>query len=119
MRDFRKLAVWEKSHRLTLAVYVATRRFPREELYALTSQLRRSCASVPSNIAEGCGRTGSREFARYLDIASGSASEVEYHLILARDLQYLGDDDYGRLTSAVCEVKQMLTSLVAKVRPDH
>jgi len=117
MRDFRKLQVWEKSHRLTLAVYLATKTFPREELYGLTSQLRRSSASVPSNIAEGCGRSGAKEFARFLDIAAGSAAEVEYHLILARDLRYLDNGTYTQLEAGAREVKRMLTSLLQKLRP--
>ncbi|MFQ5961877.1 MAG: four helix bundle protein, partial [Candidatus Methylomirabilales bacterium] len=74
MRDFRELKVWEKAHHLTLAVYNATTTFPRDELYGLTSQIRRSCASIPANIAEGCGRGGDAEFARFLQIAMGSAS---------------------------------------------
>ena len=80
MRDFRKLSVWEKSHQLTLGVYRATAGFPQREMYGLTSQLRRSCASIPANISEGSGRDGEKDFARYLTIASGSASETEYHL---------------------------------------
>jgi len=79
LKDFRKLKVWEKSHDLTLAVYKATAAFPRKELYGLTSQIRRACASIPANIAEGCGRGGDPELARFLQIAMGSASELEYH----------------------------------------
>ena len=89
MKDFRNLKVWEKSHQLALAVYKATSTFPRHELYGLTSQIRRACASIPANIAEGCGRSGDAELARFLQIAMGSASELEYHLLLARDLGFL------------------------------
>ena len=89
MRDFRELKVWQKGHLLTLDVYGATKSFPREERYGLTSQVRRSCTSIPANIAEGCDRTGDTELARFLQIAMGSASEFEYHLLLARDLDYL------------------------------
>jgi four helix bundle protein len=89
MKNFRELKVWGKSHQLTLAVYKATTTFPREEEYGLTSQLRRACASVPANIAEGCGRGSEADFARFLQIAMGSASELEYHLLLARDLNLL------------------------------
>ena len=115
MRDFRQLKVWEKGHRLTLAVYEATARFPREELYGLTSQMRRSCASVPANIAEGCGRDGDAELARFLRIASGSASELEYHLLLARDLDLLDPSNHERLSKEVIEVKRMLTSFIQKL----
>lgn len=119
MRDFRKLKVWEKAHQLTLAVYRVTRAFPKEELYGLTSQTRRSCASIPSNMAEGCGRHGNNEFVRFLDIASGSASELDYHLLLARDLQLLTQPQYHDLAAKTTEVKQMLTSLIQKVRPER
>ena len=116
MRDFRQLKVWEKGHRLTLAVYEATARFPREELYGLTSQMRRSCASVPTNIAEGCGRDA--ELARFLRIAPGSASEVEYHLLLARDLNLLDPFNHECLSKEVTEVKRMLTSFIQKLTAD-
>ena len=86
MRGFRELKVWEKAHRLSLAIYKASSGFPKDELYGLTSQIRRSSVSIPTNIVEGCGRNGNAELARFLHIASGSASELEYHLLLARDL---------------------------------
>ena len=116
LQDFKKLKVWEKGHALTLAVYRATYEFPREELYGLTSQIRRASASIPANIAEGCGRGGKAELARYLQVAMGSASEVEYHLLLARDLGFLDVSQHNALDSIVTEVKRMLTSFVAKVR---
>ncbi len=115
MRNFRDLKVWEKGHRLTLAVYSVTAEFPRDELYGLTSQMRRSCASIPANIAEGCGRSGDAELARFLRIAMGSASELEYHLLLARDLNLLNASEHERLTKEVTEVKRMLTSFVQKL----
>ena len=115
MRDFRKLQVWEKSHELTLGVYRATRFFPKEELYGLTSQIRRSCESIPANIAEGCGRSGAAELARFLNIALGSASELEYHLLLSRDLEFLNGKSYENLAAGVVEVKRMLTSFVQKL----
>ena len=118
MRDFRKLKVWEKEHHLTLAVYNATTMFPRDELYGLTSQIRRSCASIPANIAEGCGRGGDGEFARFLQIAMGSASEIEYHLLLASDLKFLDGSNYERLATEVTEVKRMLTSLIQKLKAE-
>jgi four helix bundle protein len=116
MRDFRALKVWEKSHRLVLAIYNATGTFPREETYGLTAQLRRSCASIPANIAEGCGRSGEAELGRFMLIAMGSASELEYHLLLARDLGYLDTRDYERLSQRTREVKRMLSTLITRLR---
>jgi four helix bundle protein len=116
MRDFKEYKVWEKSHDLTLAVYKITASFPKEELYGLTSQIRRSCASIPANIAEGCGRSGNAELARFLQIAMGSASELEYHLLLARDLKLLTLAKYNETANHVIEVKRMLASLLQKVR---
>ena len=116
MQDFKKLTVWEKSHRLTLAVYKATTGFPKVELYGLTSQIRRACASIPANIAEGCGRTGRAELGRFLQVAMGSASELEYHLLLAHDLGMLGESEYKSLESQVIEVKRMLSAFIAKLR---
>lgn len=91
MRDFREIKVWHKAHGLTLDIYRSTAIFPREELYGLTSQLRRASSSIPANIAEGCGRGGNAELARFLQIGMGSASELEYHILLAHDLTYLPD----------------------------
>jgi four helix bundle protein len=115
MQDFKKLRVWEKSHHLALAIHRATATFPKEELYG-TSQARRSATSIPANIAEGCGRGGKADLARFLQIAMGSASELEYHLLLAHDLALLSSADRKRLTSDVIEVKQMLASLIKKLR---
>lgn len=116
MRDFRELKVWERGHRLTLAIYAATEDFPREEVYGLTSQMRRSCSSIPANIAEGCGRDGNAELARFLQIAVGSASELEYHLLLARDLSLMSDPDHERLSTEVNEVKRMLTAFIRSLK---
>jgi len=118
MRDFRSLKVWKKAHDLTLAVYRVTRSFPPEELYGLTSQMRRSSASIPTNIAEGCGREGNSELCRFLSMAGGSASELEYQLLLARDLGFLDAGNFGRLSSDVTEVKRMLSVLIRKLRAD-
>ena len=116
MRDFRKLMVWERAHQLTLAVYEATRSLPRDELYGLTSQSRRSAASIAANICEGCGRSGSREFGRFLAIASGSATELEYHLLLAKDLGFLTSNKHDRLDADVQVVKKMLAGLIRKLK---
>jgi four helix bundle protein len=119
MRNFRELKVWEKSHRLTMAVYKATARFPKDELYGLTSQIRRSGASIPANIAEGCGRNGDAELARFLQIAMGSASELEYHLLLTHDLGLLETADYEHLTIETTEVKRMLASFIRRLKADR
>ena len=89
VRNFKDLKVWERSHRLVLDVYDATGRFPSEETFGLTAQLRRCCASIPTNIAEACGRSGEAELSRFMLISMGSASELEYQLLLARDLGYV------------------------------
>lgn len=117
MKDFKELKVWAKAHRLTIDVYVATRNFPRDELYGLTSQLRRSAASIGANIAEGCGRRSDGEFTRFLQIARGSASELEYHLLLAHDLRFLADAHFRHLEDETFEVERMLTALVQRVQP--
>ena len=97
MQDFKKLKVWQKAHSLAVAIYQATEVFPKDELYGLTSQIRRSCVSIPANIAEGCGRGGNTEFNRFLQIALGSATELEYHLLLANELKFLNLANYEEL----------------------
>ena len=119
MKDFRQLKVWEKSHLVALAISKATKDFPKEELYALTSQMRRASMSIPTNIAEGCGRNTDADFARFLQMAMGSASETEYELILARDLEFLSKDKYEKLHNDVEEVKRMLASLLKTLRADR
>ncbi|MEK7246946.1 MAG: four helix bundle protein [Chloroflexota bacterium] len=117
MRDFRDLDVWKKSHALALEAYTITRPFPKEELYGLVSQIRRCASSVPANIAEGCGADSDAEFARFLTIAMRSATELEYHLLLARDLDLLSSDVHSGMEQRVVEVKKMLTSFIRKMRP--
>jgi four helix bundle protein len=109
MRNFRELKVWHKAHQLTLDVYAATKTFPRDELYGLTSQIRRAAVSIGANIAEGAGKNSSAEFGRFLQIALGSASELEYHLLLSRDLDYLAAEIYHRLSQNAVETKKMLS----------
>jgi four helix bundle protein len=116
MKDFRSLKVWEKGHQLVLAVYKATGPFPKEELYGITGQIRRSCISIPSNIAEGCGKNTPTDFSRFLQIAFSSASELEYQLLLSRDLGFLNDTDYESLSNQVIEVKQMLSGLIKTLK---
>ena len=118
MRSFRELKVWQKSHSITPDLFKATASLPKHELYGLTSQLRRSAASVPQNVAEGCGRGSGPDFAGFLQIALGSARETEYHILLAADLGDLVPEILRPLEDRVIEVKRMLSSLIQKVRHD-
>ncbi len=117
MGDFKKLKVWQKSHQLTLEVYKSTMAFPDRERFGLTGQLRRAAASIPANVAEGCGRGTDNELVRYVRIGLGSATELEYHLILARDLGILPLPAYESLNAATLEVQSMLAGLSSKIRP--
>jgi four helix bundle protein len=114
--DFKKLKVWQKSHQLVQAVYNATSKFPEEERFGLTSQLRRAAASIPANLAEGCGRRTDRELDRYVRISLGSATELEYHLILARDVGCLTATRYEPLAAITAEVQNMLAALRKPLR---
>lgn len=118
MRSFRDIKVWAKSHALTLSVYEVTRRFPKDELYSLTNQLRRAALSIPTNIAEGSGRGSHADFARFMQMAIGSASEVEYLFLLARDLQYIDGPTFQRLEADVIEVRRMLIAFQRKLHSD-
>lgn len=110
MRKFQDLEIWKRSHSLTLQIYQITQKsFPKDELFALTSQIRRASSSIPTNIAEGCGRKSNAELLRFLQIASGSATEVEYQLLLAKDLNYLSNDEYDNLNAQVIEIRKMIT----------
>jgi four helix bundle protein len=115
MKDFRDLRVWDEAHHLTLKIYRATNRFPREELYGLISQMRRCSVSIGANIAEGCGKRGNNEFQRFLVIASGSASELDYELLLAKDLEYLDAPTYRSLHEDLSRLRRMLNALLQKV----
>ena len=119
MKDFHELKVWQKAHQLTLAIYQITATFPREELYGLTSQLRRYSSSIPANLAERCGRNGDAEFAHFCSIAMGSASELEYHLLLAKDLKLIKPKDHTELSQRATELKRMLTALLQKLNADR
>jgi len=118
MKDFRKLLVWDKAHQLTLAIYHVTATLPREETYGLVSQMRRVASSIPSNIAEGCGRDGDAELSRFCVMARGSASELEYQLLLSRDLKLIQSQEYEQLTQQTVEIKRMLTVLVQKLNAE-
>ena len=119
MKNYRDLQVWHKPHSLTLASYRITNTFPKQEMYGLTSQIRRCAASVAANIAEGCGKRGNGEFYRFLNIALGSASELEYHFLLARDLSFVTEESYKHLDHRVVEINRVLASLACKVQTDR
>jgi four helix bundle protein len=117
MQDFKQLKVWQKSHALVLRIYAATTTLPEHERYGITSQMRRAAASVPANIAEGCARAGRAEFCQFLYISAGSASELEYFLLLARDLRLFTDKQHAALHASLYEVRRMLTGLIQQVDP--
>jgi four helix bundle protein len=118
MRDFRELKVWVKAHGLTLRLYKLTRSFPKDERYGLTAQIRRAAVSIGANIAEGCGRRTHGDFATFLQVAVGSGSELQYHLLLASDLEYVPRQEYEQLDQSTAEVKRMLTSFIRKLMAD-
>ena len=115
MRNYRDLQVWAKAHALTLEIYRSTQGFPSDERFGLTSQIRRSCASIPANLAEGCGRRSDGEMARFVQIAMGSGAELSY-LLLARDLGLLSRASYLHVDSNLTEVMRMLSSLSQRLR---
>ena len=115
MRDYKKYTVWELGHEITLDIYKLTASFPKEEIYSLTSQMRRAAYSIPSNIAEGCGRESDQEFKRYLVIARGSSTELEYFLILVKDLKFIEFSDFEKLSDSVNKVKRSLSNLINKL----
>ena len=115
MEDFKNLKVWTKAHQLTLEIYETTRDVPRDEIYGLTSQIRRASASIGANIAEGCGRRSDPEMKWFIQIARGSASELEYHLLLARDLRFLTGAEFDDLEAKVLEIQRMLAALTQRL----
>jgi four helix bundle protein len=116
MRNYKDLRVWDEPHRLTLAVYKTTQTFPKEERFGLTSQIRRSSASIAANLAEGCGRRSDGEMGRFVQIAMGSGAELSYHLLLAKDLGFVNEGEYAKLDVSVERVLRMLSALSGKVR---
>ena len=116
MRDFHKLGIWQRSHQLTLDVYKMSISFPKDELFGLTSQIRRAASSIPTNIAEGCGRASNKDFAHFLQIAIGSASEVEYELLLAHDLEYINDESFIKLTSETIAIRKMIIKYQSELK---
>ncbi len=115
MSDFRKLTVWSKAHAVTLQIYAATRKFPREETYGLSAQLRRAAVSVGSNIAEGTGRNTKGEMRQAFGYAQGSVHEIQYQFMIARDLGYLPASEYAALDAGIREVRAMLDALLKRI----
>jgi four helix bundle protein len=116
MGDYKKLAVWGKSYQLTLKIYDVTKTFPKEEIFGLTSQIRRAAYSIPSNIAEGSGRSTDKELAHFLQIALGSANELEFHLNLTRDLHYLESSVHQELETSILEIQRMIAGLIQHLK---
>lgn len=119
MKDFKTLKVWEKAHALTLAIYKATAGFPKQEMYGLTSQIQGAAVSIPANIAEGCGKDSDAELKRYFLISMGSASELEYLLILAHDLGYLPENAFQSMTTDLVEIRKMLNAFIQKLKANR
>ena len=116
MSDYKKLKVWQESHNFTIDIYNITKNFPNNENYGLTSQIRRSTSSIPTNIAEGCGQLDNGNLIRFLGIAKGSAFELEYQLLLSKDLNYIDKKDYNELNEKIQKIISMLTNLIKSLR---
>jgi four helix bundle protein len=116
MQDFRDLKVWQRAHALVLDIYRDTALFPDNERFGLTSQIRRAAVAIPANVAEGSMRSSDPDFARFLLVSMGSASEVDYYLVLARDLGFLQSAAYEKLSAELQEVKRMLNGLITRVK---
>ncbi len=119
MKDFRTLKVWEKAHALVLEIYKSTGSFPKQEMYGVTSQIQRAAVSIPTNIAEGCGKDTDAELKRYFLISMGSSSELEYLLLLVRDLGYLPEEKYQALQVSLIEVRKMLNAFIQKLKGNN
>lgn len=115
MRNFLELRIWKESHAITIEIYSLTKNFPKEELFGLRSQMCRCSTSIPSNIAEGCGRNTNPDMVRFLTIATGSCSELHYHLILAKDLNYLHEEKYKNLEGRVVRLRQMISTFIKNI----
>ena len=116
MSDYKKLKVWEDAHKFTVDIYNITQKFPNNEQYGLTSQIRRSSSSIPTNIVEGCGQLENGNLIRFLGISKGSAFEAEYQLLLAKDLNYIINEEYNSLTKKIGEIISMLTGLIKSLK---
>jgi len=116
MSDYKKLKVWETAHKFTIDIYKITKGFPEDEKYGLISQIRRSVSSIPTNIVEGCGQLDNGNLIRFLGIAKGSAFEVEYQLLLSKDLNYVNKKEYDELNEKIQKIISMLTNLIKSLR---
>jgi len=116
MQNYKELKVWEKSHQLVLEIYRVTAKFPKEEIFGITSQVRRAAASIPANIAEGCGKNTQLDLAKFLNISLGSANETDYFLLLSKDLKYISETEFLELENSINAIKAMLINLITKVR---
>lgn len=116
MRDFANLQIWHKAHNFTLGIYKITDKFPKQELFGIVSQLRRCASSIAANIAEGCCRNGDKEFAQFLQVAMGSASESKYFLILSKDLGYIDEESFNSFTNQIDEILKMISVFINKLR---
>ena len=116
IKSYKDLIVWQKSFDLSLLVYRITKTFPKEEIYGLTSQMRRCAISIPSNIAEGYCRQRKLEYIQFLQISFASGAELETQLLIERELKYLSDRDFTKANSLLDEVMKMLNSLISKLK---
>lgn len=116
MRDYKKYTIWEKSHKLALEVYAITKSFPKEEMYGITSQLRRASLSVPTNIVEGAARNSQKEFAHFINISSGSAAETEYLIRFSFDLNYINEDQFIKINNEIISIRKMLNAFHQKLK---
>lgn len=115
MRNLLTLDIWKRSHILTLKIYKITKNFPKEEMFRLSSQMRRSASSIPTNIAEGCGRNTNPQFAHFLQISTGSCSEIQYQLILSKELSYISEEVFNELNSEAIEIRKMIFHYASKL----
>jgi four helix bundle protein len=116
VKDFREIVAWQRSHALTLEIYRLTAKFPKEEVFSLTNQMRRAASSIPANISEGCGRDGDPELKRFMNIALGSACELDYFILLAGDLGYIQSKDQTKLAAEILEIRRMLGGFIQKLK---
>ena len=116
MSDYKKLKVWQESHNFTIDIYNITKNFPNNENYGLTSQIRRSASSIPTNIVEGCGQLNNGNLIRFLGIAKGSSFELEYQLLLAKDLGYVNETEYNNLIKKIKSIIHMLIALIRSLQ---